>query len=84
MPLKRAHMQYMAPLLSFRERDVLELGAGIGLGAVVEAWHLGNVGVELLYRTYKLTYIDVLGLLKSMVTQYFSCSAALMGNAVRR
>jgi hypothetical protein len=34
------------------------------MGAVVEAWHLGNVGIELLYMTYKLTYVDALGLLK--------------------
>ncbi len=34
------------------------------MGAVVEAWHLGNVGIELLYRMYKLMYVDVLGLLE--------------------
>jgi hypothetical protein len=28
--------------------------------AVVEAWHLGDVGVELLYTMYKLTYVDAL------------------------
>jgi hypothetical protein len=32
--------------------------------AVVEAWHLGIVGIELLYTMYKLTYVDALGLLK--------------------
>jgi hypothetical protein len=54
----------MSPQLSLHEWDVLELGAGIGVGAVVEAWHLGDVGVELLYTMYKLTYVDALGLLK--------------------
>jgi hypothetical protein len=34
------------------------------VGAVVEAWHLDDVGIELLYMTYKLIYVDVLGLLK--------------------
>ncbi len=34
------------------------------MGAVVEAWHLGDVGIELLYTAYKLMYIDGLGLLK--------------------
>jgi hypothetical protein len=34
------------------------------MGTVVEAWHLGNVGIELLYTTYKLMYVDALGLLK--------------------
>ncbi len=32
--------------------------------AVVEAWHLGNVGIELLYTMYKLTYVDALRLFK--------------------
>jgi hypothetical protein len=36
------------------------------VGAVVEAWHLGNVDVELLYTMHKLTYIDALGLLKNI------------------
>ncbi len=44
--------------------DVLKLGACICVGAVVEEQHLGDVGVELLYMTYKLTYVDELGLLK--------------------
>ncbi len=57
-------MQHMAPLLSLRERNVLGLGAGICIGAVVEARHLGDVGIELLYKTYKLTYGGALGLLK--------------------
>ncbi len=35
-------------------------------GAVVEAQHLGDVGIELLYSTYELTHIDVLGLLSSL------------------
>jgi hypothetical protein len=49
---------------SLCEWDVLGLGSGIGVGAVVEAWHLGDVGIELLYTTYKLMYIGMLGLLK--------------------
>jgi hypothetical protein len=64
LPLKRAHMQYMSPWLSLCERDFLGLGAGIGMRAVVEARHLGDVGIELLYKTYKLMYIDALGLLQ--------------------
>ncbi len=40
------------------------LGAGICVGAVVEAQHLSNVGIELLYSMYKLTYVNALGLLK--------------------
>ncbi len=54
----------MSPQLSLHERDVLRLGAGVCIGAVVEARHLGDAGVELLYTTYKLTHVDALGLLK--------------------
>ncbi len=57
-------MQYMSPKLSLREWNVLRFDAGICIGAVVEAPHLCDVGVELLYMPYKLAYIDVLGLLK--------------------
>jgi hypothetical protein len=34
--------------------------------AVVEARHLSNVGIELLYTTYKLRYVDALWLLNSL------------------
>ncbi len=69
LPLKRAHMQHMSPLLSLRERglrerDVLELGAGVRIGDVVEARRLGDVGIELLYSTYKLMHVEMLGPLK--------------------
>ncbi len=64
LPLDRAHTQHMSPQLSFREWDVLGLGAGVHVGAVEEARHLGNVDIELLYMTYKLTHVDTLGLLK--------------------
>ncbi len=32
--------------------------------AVVEAWHLSNGDIELLYMPYKLAYVDALWLLK--------------------
>jgi hypothetical protein len=63
LPLDRAHTQHMAPKLSLRERNILGLGAGICIGAVIEAQHLRNLDVDLLYLTYKLTYVDALGLL---------------------
>ncbi len=58
------HTQYMSPELSLRERNILGLGAGIGLWALVEVGHLRDVGIELLYSTHKLTYANALGLLK--------------------
>jgi hypothetical protein len=54
----------MAPQLSLREQTVLGLGVDICIETVVEARHLSNVGIELLYSMYKLTYVDALGLLK--------------------
>jgi hypothetical protein len=64
-------MEYNWPTTSLREQDVLGFGARIGIGDVVEARHLGYVGVELLYPTYKLMYVDALGLLK------YSCDVVL-------
>ncbi len=64
LPLDRAHTQRMSPQLSLREWDVLELDAGVCVGAVVEERHRGDAGIELLYTTYKLTHVDALGLLK--------------------
>ncbi len=54
----------MSPQLSLVEWGILGLGAGVCIGTVEEARHLGNVGVELLYTTYNLMHVDALGLLK--------------------
>jgi hypothetical protein len=54
----------MAHQLSLCEWNVLQLGGGIEAGAVVEAGHLGDAGVELQYTPYKLRHIDILGLLE--------------------
>ncbi len=64
LPLERTHTQHMSPYLSLHERNILGLGAGICVWAVVEAQHLCNVGVELLYTQYELAYVDALGLPK--------------------
>ncbi len=64
LPCKWTHTQHMSPELSLREWIVLRFGAGICVGVVVEAWHLSDVGIELLYSTYKLTYVVALWLLK--------------------
>ncbi len=52
------------PLAQPPGMELSRFGAGIGVGAVVEAWHLSNVGIELLYTTYKLMHVDVLWFLK--------------------
>jgi hypothetical protein len=59
-------------------------GAGICVGALVEARHLSNVGIELLYLRYKLTYLDALGLLKYISDIVLFLLATLMGNTVSR
>jgi hypothetical protein len=55
------------------------------VGAVVEAWHLGNVGIELLYMMYKLMYVDALALLKYIGDIVLFLLCCVDGeNAVRR
>ncbi len=60
LPIDRTHPKHVNPHLSLQERNVLRLGGG----AVVEAQHLCDVGLELLYTTYKSTHADTLGLLE--------------------
>jgi hypothetical protein len=59
----RWHPAYVKPELAVTEKSP-PLPAGICVGAVEEARHLSNVGIELLYSMYKLMYIDMLWLLK--------------------
>ncbi len=54
----------MTPEVSLCEWNVFGFCAGVHVGAVEEARHQSNVGIELLYSTYKLMYIDALALLK--------------------
>jgi hypothetical protein len=84
LPLKWTHSKHVTPQFSLHERNIHGNRSGIGTWAVVEAWHLCNVGIELLYTTYKLTHADMLGLLEHVGEVSLSCSAALMGNTVRR
>ncbi len=54
--------------------------------AVVEAGHLCDVGIELLYSTYKLTYVDALWLLKyirDIVLFLLSCIDRERGEKVK-
>ncbi len=86
LPHEWTHTHYMSPELSLREWNILGLGAGIGLWAVVEAEHLRDVGIELLYSTHKLTYADALGLLKyirNVVLFLLSCVDRKRGEKVK-
>ncbi len=60
------HPKHVTPQFSLCERNVYGNRSSIGTLAVVEAWHLHNEGVELLYRMYKLMHADTLGLLENV------------------
>jgi hypothetical protein len=62
LPRNWAHLKNVTAQFSLREWNILRLRSGVGTWAVVEAWHLHNVKVEMLYTLYKLTYTDTLGL----------------------
>jgi hypothetical protein len=64
LPLKWRHLKHVTPQFSLHERNICSSCNGIGTWAVVEAWHLRYVGIELLYTTYKLMHADMLGLLE--------------------
>jgi hypothetical protein len=54
----------VTPQFSLGEQNVCQNGCSIGTWAVVEAWHLHNVGIELLHMMHKLMHADVLGFLE--------------------
>ncbi len=62
--LKWMHPKHTTPQFSLGERIVCWHCSGIGTWAVVEAWYLRNVGLELLYTMYQLMHTDMLGLLE--------------------
>ncbi len=64
LPLEGTHSENVTPQFSLGEQNVCRNGLGIGTWAVVEAWQLHNVGVELLHTMHKLMHADALGLLE--------------------
>jgi hypothetical protein len=50
--------------ISLSERNIHRYHTGIVAQAVIPAGKLHNVGIELLYALYKLTYTNPLGLLE--------------------
>ncbi len=57
--------------ISLREQNIHQCHTGIVAWAVVPAGQLRNVGVELLYMLYKLTYANPLGLLEHVGKEVF-------------
>ncbi len=64
LPLEWTHPENVTPQFSLGEWNVCWNHSGICTWAVVEAWHLSNVGIELLYITLKLMHTNTLGLIE--------------------
>ncbi len=62
LPLVWTHPENVTCQISLGEWNICRYHTGIVAQAVIPAGHLGNVGVELLYGLYKLTYANLLGL----------------------
>jgi hypothetical protein len=68
LPLDWAHLEHVTPQFSLRKQNVLGLvGTGVGTWGVVEAWHLHDVGIELIYTMHKLMHANMLGFLSTLV-----------------
>ncbi len=66
LPLEWIHPKNVSPQFSLGEQNVHRNHSGIGTWAVVEAWLLCNVGIELLHTMHKLMHADMLGLLENI------------------
>ncbi len=64
LPLVRTHPENVTCQISLGERNIRWCHADIVAWAVVPAGQLCNIGVELLYTLYELTYANPLGLLE--------------------
>ena len=84
LPLDWTHPENVTCQISLGEQNIFRSHARLDTGAVKPAWQLHNVGVELLYAMQKLTHADTLGFLEHIHYIVLFCSAALLGNTVRR
>ncbi len=64
LPLKWTHPENVTHQISLGERNMCRSSCGIDTWAVVKAFQLCNVGVELLHTMHKLMHTDALGLLE--------------------
>ncbi len=60
----QTHLENVTRPISLGEQNICRCHTGIVAQAVVQAGQLRNVGIELLYALYKLTYANPLGLLE--------------------
>ncbi len=63
LPLEWTHPENKTHQVRLGEHNICRSSLGIDTWAVVKAWLLHNVGVELLYRMHKLMHAEALGLL---------------------
>ncbi len=73
LPLVRTHPESMTCQISLDERNICQCHNGIVAWAVVPAGQLRNIGIELLYVLYKLTYANPLGLLEHLTLEMVLC-----------
>jgi hypothetical protein len=86
LPLVWTHPENVTCQISLKERNISRRHAGIVARAVVPAGQLHNVGIELLYALYKLTYANPLELLEHIEKVVFfllSCAVQKHGEKVK-
>ncbi len=64
LPLLQTHPENVTPQISLSEWNICQCHASIVAWAEVPAGQLRDVGIELLYALYELTYANPLGLLE--------------------
>ncbi len=85
LPDEWVHLEKITCQVSLGEQNIHQSSCGIDTWAVVKAWQLHNVGVELLHMMHKLTHADALGLLEHfchVVPFLFSHVAAKHGEKI--
>ncbi len=66
LPRKQAHPESMTCQISLSEWDICWSHARLDTWAVLPAWDLHNVGVELLHTLHKLMHANTLGFLEQV------------------
>jgi hypothetical protein len=85
LPCKWTHPENVTRQVSHGERNICGSSLGVHTWAVVVAWQLHDVGVELFHMLHKLTHADLLGLLEYVcqgVPLLLSCVVGKHGEKV--
>jgi hypothetical protein len=84
LPRKWAYLKNMTCHISLGKWYAHGNHTRFGTGAVEPAWQLCDVQVKLFYMLHKLMHADALGFVEHVHDIVPPCSAALLGNMVRR